>query len=101
MSKEDLIRKLTSRKFWVALIAFVSALLVAFHVSDNDIAQVSAIISAFGTLIIYIFTEGSVDKAIAQSNTISSITTNTVNKSTVNTTTKESSTDNVKKGDTK
>ena len=32
MNKEDIIRKLTSRKFWVALIGFITALLVAFNV---------------------------------------------------------------------
>lgn len=68
MVQIDWVQKLTSRKFWVALIAFVSALLVAFHVGDNDIAQVSAIISAFGTLVIYILAEGSVDKANAAAN---------------------------------
>lgn len=63
MSKEDLIRKLTSRKFWVALVAFISALLVAFNVSDASIAQVTSIIMAFGSLIAYIFAEAWTDSA--------------------------------------
>ena len=61
----DWIKKISSRRFWLALIGFVSALLVAFHVGQNDIAQVSAIISAFGTLVIYILSESAVDKAAA------------------------------------
>ena len=57
------IKKISSRKFWTCLIGFISALLVAFHVGENDIAQVTAIISAFGTLIVYIISEGAVDAA--------------------------------------
>lgn len=67
MTKEDLIRKLTSRKFWVALVAFISALLVAFNVSDASIAQVTSIIMAFGSLIAYIFAEAWTDSASLKS----------------------------------
>lgn len=63
MTKEDLIRKLTSRKFWIALCSFITALLTAFNVTDNSIAQVTAIIMAFGSLIAYIFVEGWTDSA--------------------------------------
>lgn len=63
MTKEDLIRKLTSRKFWVALCSFITALLTAFNVTDNSIAQVTAIIMAFGSLIAYIFVEGWTDSS--------------------------------------
>ena len=31
MSKEDIIRKLTSRKFWLAVAAFVTELIVVFR----------------------------------------------------------------------
>ena len=65
MSKEDNLRKLTSRKFWAALVAFVTALLVAFNVPDASISQVSAIIMAFGSLVAYIFAEGWVDSSRA------------------------------------
>lgn len=63
--KIDWKKKLASRKFWVCVVGFVSALLVAFNISENNIAQIAAIISAFGTLIVYIFSEGSVDAASA------------------------------------
>ena len=63
--KIDWKKKLASRKFWMCVIGFVSALLVAFKVSENNIAQIAAIISAFGTLIVYIFSEGNVDAASA------------------------------------
>lgn len=63
MNKEDILRKITSRKFWVAVVAFVSALLVAFNVPEASISQVTAIIMAFGSLFAYIFAEGWVDSA--------------------------------------
>ena len=61
MSKGDLIRKLTSRKFWVALVGFITALLIAFKVDGGSVEQVTAIIMSFGSLIAYIFAEGWAD----------------------------------------
>lgn len=61
MSKEELIRKLTSRKFWLAVVAFITALLVAFNVPEASISQITAIIMAFGSTIAYIFAEGWTD----------------------------------------
>lgn len=58
---EKIKSKLTSRKFWTALIGFITALLTAFNVPDGSIAQVSSIISAFALLIAYIVAEGFVD----------------------------------------
>lgn len=63
MTKEDLIRKLTSRKFASALLGFITAVLIAFKVSENDIAQIVAIIGSFLTLISYILAEGQIDAA--------------------------------------
>jgi len=63
MSKEDLIRKLTSRKFWVALVAFITALLVAFNVDAGSVEQVVSIVMSFGALIAYIFAEGWADSS--------------------------------------
>ena len=56
-------RKLTSRKFWVAIIGFITAILVAFNVDKLTIEQVVAIISALGTLVAYIIGEGMTDVA--------------------------------------
>ena len=53
MTKIDWKRKLSSRKFWVALVAFVTALLVAFNVDAGSVEQVAAIIMSFGSLIAY------------------------------------------------
>ena len=59
-------RKLTSRKFWAAVIGFVTALLVAFGVKDPTAGQIIAVISAVATLIAYIVGEGMVDAARAE-----------------------------------
>lgn len=76
--KIDWIQKLSSRKFWLCLIGFVTALLVAFNVGDNWVSQVSAIISAFGTLVIYILSESKVDAAAASAD--QTVTTNNTEK---------------------
>ena len=59
--KNEILRKLTSRKFIIALTTFVTALLTAFNVGENEIAQIVAIISAFGSMVAYIFAEAYVD----------------------------------------
>ena len=56
-------QKLTSRKFWAAVIGFVTAILVAFGVNDLTIEQIVALITAASTLIAYIIGEGMVDAA--------------------------------------
>ena len=58
-------RKLTSRKFWMAVVAFVTPLLLAFGVSENDAAQVTAIIMAGADVMAYILAEGMVDAGAA------------------------------------
>lgn len=54
-------RKLTSRKFWVALVGFVGALLLAFNVDSGSVEQITSIIMSFASLIAYILAEGLVD----------------------------------------
>ncbi|MBO5941316.1 MAG: hypothetical protein J6S50_00420 [Oscillospiraceae bacterium] len=63
MSKEDLIRKLTSRKFWAAVCAFVTLLLVALGSDESEAKQVAAIIMAGATVLSYILGEGMIDAA--------------------------------------
>lgn len=65
MSKTDILRKLTSRKFWVAVVSFVTALLAAFGVADSTAAQVAGIIMAGATALGYIIGEGITDAARA------------------------------------
>lgn len=61
MKKIDWKRKLTSRKFWLTLIGFVTALCIAFGVDNLTIEQMTAIISAGGVLIAYILGESYID----------------------------------------
>ena len=54
MSKDDIIRKLTSRKFWLAVAAFVTELMIAFK-GDAELAEtLSGMIMAGATVIAYI-----------------------------------------------
>lgn len=61
MEKVNWRKKLTSRKFWLAVTGFVTALLLGFGISESDAAQVTSIIMAGATLIAYILGEGLVD----------------------------------------
>ena len=61
--KIDWKRKLTSRKFWAAVIGFITALLIAFNVDKLTVEQTVAIVSALGTLVAYIIGEGMTDTA--------------------------------------
>lgn len=63
MTKEDLIRKITSRKFIVAIALFVSMMLVFFGVAESVVTQVVSLIIAGGSIISYIFNEGKIDAA--------------------------------------
>ena len=50
----DLKSKLTSRKFWVALVGFVSMMLTYFFgKSESEVAQVSALIMAGASVVAY------------------------------------------------
>jgi uncharacterized membrane protein len=62
-------QKLTSRKFWAAIIGFVTSVLVAFGVGDLTIEQIVAIITAASTMIAYIIGEGMVDAARIKADT--------------------------------
>ena len=70
MSKDDIIRKLTSRKFWVAVAEFVTMLIIALHGSQETATQVAALIMAGAAVIAYIVGEGLADAAGAGSPTI-------------------------------
>lgn len=64
--KINWIKKLTSRKFWMAVASFVSMLIVAFGGSEAVAAQVTALIIAGATVVAYILGEGFADAAGAQ-----------------------------------
>jgi uncharacterized membrane protein len=54
-------KKLTSRKFWMAIVAFITPLLLAFGVAEDNVTQVVAIIMAGADVVAYIIAEGLVD----------------------------------------
>ena len=54
-------QKLTSRKFWMAVVAFITPLLLAFGVTEDTVTQVTAIIIAGADVLAYIIAEGMVD----------------------------------------
>ncbi len=70
MKKEELVRKLTSRKFWAAIAEFVTMLVVAFGAAEGTAAQVSAIIMAGAAVVAYIVGEGLADAAGAGAGTL-------------------------------
>ncbi|MBQ9721004.1 MAG: hypothetical protein IJV64_09970 [Oscillospiraceae bacterium] len=61
MKKEDITRKLTSRKFWVAVAAFVSGLMIALGKTQESATQVTALIMSGAAVVAYIFGEGLAD----------------------------------------
>lgn len=61
MDWSNIKRKLTSRKFWAAIVSFVTMLIVALGVAEETAAQVASIIMAGATVIAYIIGEGMVD----------------------------------------
>lgn len=65
MKKIDWARKLTSRKFWAAVVGFVTPLMTMLQLSEDTSVQVTALIMAGGTLIAYIIGEGMTDAASA------------------------------------
>ena len=65
----DILRKLTSRKFLLALVGMVSGLALAFGVEGSEInaivQAVAGILTAAGSAIAYINAEAKVDAAAA------------------------------------
>ena len=61
-------KKLSSRKFWVALCAFICALCALLGVDEMTSEKLVSTVSAFGVLAVYILTEGYLDsKSISKS----------------------------------
>lgn len=61
MKDIDWKRKLTSRKFWLAVASFVTMLLVFIKVDNGTAEQVASLIMAGATVIGYIIGEGLAD----------------------------------------
>ena len=64
--KENIIRKLTSRKLWLAVSEFVSMLIIALGYAENTATQVAALIMGGAGVIAYIVGEGLADAGNAK-----------------------------------
>lgn len=63
MTKQEIIRKLTSRKLWIAVSEFVSMLMIYFGAAEGSATQVAALIMAGAGAIAYVVAEGLTDAA--------------------------------------
>ena len=70
MTKTDIIRKLTSRKLWVALAGLISGLILAFNGDAETAETVSGIILQVASVIGYLLAEGLADAASAKADVI-------------------------------
>lgn len=63
MTNIDWKKKLTSRKFWLAVVGLVSGLMMAFKVDAETIETISGVIMAAASVIAYTIGEGLADAA--------------------------------------
>ena len=59
--KKSFTEKLASRKLWVTLIGFITALMVALGSAPDSITKVVGVVSAFGVIVAYLFAQGIAD----------------------------------------
>ncbi len=65
MTKIDWKRKLTSRKFWLAIAGFITGIMMAFKVDAETVETVSGIIMSAASVVAYTIGEGLADSANA------------------------------------
>lgn len=63
MTIQDIIRKLTSRKLWLAIAGFSGGMCMALGVDASDIQAVAGAVTALVSAVSYIYVEGKVDAA--------------------------------------
>jgi len=63
MTKTDWIRKLTSRKFWLAIAGLVTGIVGFLKNPTTDAETITSLILALGSVIAYVIAEGMVDAA--------------------------------------
>ena len=61
MTKQDIIRKLSSRRLWMSIASFVSMLIVALGHSESQATQITSLILAGASVLGYVIGEGLVD----------------------------------------
>lgn len=65
-TKKIIIRKLTSRKFWVAVAGFVSGLIIAFDGDAETAETISGLILQGASVLGFLLAEGLADAAHAE-----------------------------------
>lgn len=63
MSKIDWVKKLTSRKLWLAIASEVGMIMAYCGASESEVTQITAMIIGGATVIAYIIGEGLADSA--------------------------------------
>lgn len=63
MTKEDIKRKLCSRKFWLAIAGLVTGLVGFLKNPTTDAEVITSLIMALGSVVAYVIAEGMVDAA--------------------------------------
>ena len=71
MTKQDIVRKLTSRKFWVALAGLITGIVAFVKEPTTDAQTITALILALGSVVAYCVGEGLADAASAQAEPVS------------------------------
>lgn len=66
MTKQDWVRKLTSRKFWLAVAALVVGIIQFIKEPSTDAQNITALILALGSVVAYCIGEGLADAAGAK-----------------------------------
>lgn len=66
MTKQDIIRKLTSRKLWLSIANFTTMILIYNGIAQSDAERVAAIIMAGASVLGYVFAEGLTDAKNAE-----------------------------------
>ena len=58
-------RKLSSRKFWIAVVGLVSGIMIALGKTEAEAQQIGGIIMSAASVVAYILSEGMIDAANA------------------------------------
>ena len=69
MSKDSILKKLGSRKFWACICGVVVSVAALFGVADTTAEQITAIITTFGSLAVYMISESATDVASLNAST--------------------------------
>lgn len=70
MKKQELIRKLCSRKFWMTVANFVSMMMVFLGKPESVATQVATLIIAGASVVTYIIAEGWTDASNTKGGTV-------------------------------